>query len=280
MARARLDSLWWKKNRPDALKNGALESALDEFAKVNRNLERSGDVGAYFKAISKLKSAIAKDSKILRKAKDSAGLRLLSDLEKQAHSESQAKQKQLTIKSGLVMSGLSGTSGGKVRESNSDTDLSQLVNQQDRGWTIIKSNQSVSNAKSKSCQAVPKSVSARELVDWNTEQFSWSGAVRSQGNATPLAIQLKLQYDWGGHPSESGGAFLNNCRLWVTELRVPWGYTIDGQVQVGKPYNAGSRTAPVGAIPLKLTIDVVTSLDKSSDAWTIHCHGNKKREIK
>ena len=41
-----------------------------------------------------VKAAIARDSQVLRKAKDKEGLKLLSELERQAHTQSQAKQKQ------------------------------------------------------------------------------------------------------------------------------------------------------------------------------------------
>lgn len=280
--RVKLDPQWWKKNCPEGLGNSAVQQALSDFAKVSRGIERSNDFSQFFKSVGKLKSAIAKDAQALRKAKNKEGVKLLEELEQLAHSKAQVKQRQLTLTSDIKASGLSNVAGGRVSEVStaSGSGLTDFVNGGDRKWKLVSGNKPFSGAKSKSCQAIPKSLSTRDLSGWQSEGFNWSCEARNKSNTASVSLRLRLQYRCGGHLSDGGGAFLDGCQLWVTDLRVLSGYSVEASCEAGKPYNSGSKTAPVGALPLTVSFQITSPLDKISRSWVIHCHGNKKRELK
>ncbi len=277
---ARLDPRWWKQNRPECLSKSAVEKPLNDFVKISRSLEKSGNVTHYFKAVSTLKSAIAKDQQTAKKAKDKEAIKLLSDLERLAHEQTKEREGHLTLKSDLVVKGLSGTSGVKVEARPGSNTAVEIVNGGDSRWQIIKDNAPVGSAKNKSCQAVPKRVPERTLEGWNTETADWTCTLKNERNVVAVTLNFHLQYRWNGQSTESGGVFLTDCKVWA-DANVQWGYTVNVEAAVqGRPFNSGSRDAPVGAIRLGVSVSVATPLKTSTKRWTIICHGNKKRDVK
>ena len=278
--RNRLDLRWWKKNRPNSLRQGAVETALEEFDKVVKEVQRSHQYGLLFKSLGKLKAAIAKDAQVLRKSKDKGGLKFLADFEKLAHSKVQAKQKHLSI-SGLSHTGFKSNSGVRAEAGTSGGDeLSRIIRTGDASWSLVKSDKAVSGAKSKKVHALPKGIAASSLSGWKKEQVRWSCIAESDAKAPAVQIKLMLEYEWAGRHPDGGGAFLSNCGLWATDVRIAGGYSADLTVEVKKVWNAGSSAAPVGALSLVIAADVSSSIDKISQAWTIECLGNNKRDIK
>ena len=282
-SKAQLSPQWWKKSCPASLEKSAVERALVDFAKVRKTIERSGDAKGYFKAVGTLKSAIAKDHQTARKAKDKAAQTLLKDLEKTVHQETRSIEDHLTLKTDFSHKGLSAKSGVRSVPSGSSSSsrpTATIVNRGDRAWRIITANRSVSSAKSKSCEAIPKSLAASDLSSWKSERVAWQMVVNNQSGAGVVQLDFQLQYQWNGQSDRIPGLFLTDCRLWG-KADVPWGYTLDVDLQVnGQPFNSGSRDSPVGAVRLVLMTRVATPLRSVSDQLQVICHGNGKREIK
>lgn len=278
---AKLDLPWWKKHRQPCLSKSAVDKALADFAKANRSLQTSGDAIGYFKAIGGLKSAISKDQQTARRAKDKDAISLLAEMEKLVHAATKSREGHLTPNATFATSGLTKVGPVRVEPSRSAADFNDvIVNNGDRAWQLMKGNNAVSAAKSKSCQAVPKKA-AKSLADWKTEKLTWSCMLKSVTNVSVAALKFQLEYQWNGQASSTNGVYLKDYRIWVVDSRIVWGYTLNVDANVtGKPLNSGTRTSAVGAIAVNVKVQVSTPLDKLEKSWTITCHGNKRRDVK
>jgi hypothetical protein len=277
--KARLDPRWWNQNRPACLSKSAVDKPLSDYVRISQALEKSGEVNAYFKAVSSLKSAIAKDQQTAKKAKDKEAVRMLAEMEKLAHEQTRQREVHLTLKSDLSVKGLSGVAGAGPPP-RSDQPAPELVNGGERGWQILRDNKPVGSAKSKSCQALPKQVKATELTGWKTEKADWTCALKNERNEVTVEIDFHLQYRWNGQTPTANGLFLADFGIWA-DAKIPWGYTVNVEASVdGAPFNSGARDAVVAAIGLVVTVRVATPLKSSTQKWLIVCHGNRQREIK
>ncbi len=276
--KVRLDPTWWKKNGPDSTSRSAVENALKDFSKCRDAIVKSGDARSYFKSVGRLKSAIAKVQQEVKKGKDKNVQELLAEMETLADEQTKGTEGHLTIKSDSVK-GLSGVSGVKAPSADPQDPIT-LVNGLDRAWSIVKDGKPDGAAKRRSCQAIPKGMSAKNLSGWKAETTSWSYVVKNRLNENAVELRFQLRYRWNGQSDTTKGLFLTDCGVWA-DANTMWGYTVSVEASVkGQPFNSGSRKAVVGAIPLLISINVSTPMKSFTKEWLITCHGNRQRDLK
>ncbi len=277
--KARLDPRWWNKNRPACLGKSAVDKPLGEFVRISEGLEKSGQVNEFFKAVSSLKSAIAKDQQTAKKAKDKDAVRLLSELENLAHEFSHEREVHLTLKSDLSWSGLSNVPGISIPPRTGQGAV-EFVNRGDTDWVVVKNSRAIASARANACQALPKNVRPADLTEWKTERADWTCSLTNERNEEAVKIDFHLRYQWNGQSATIGGLFLNDFGVWA-DVKVLWGYSVDARAAVAcSPYNAGSSDAVDAAIGLAVSVRVATPLESSTKRWTIVCHGNRARELR
>ena len=115
MAKAELDPDWWKKNAPKSIAGGQVLGALTEVDKKSE-LDKTGDHVGYFRALDKLKAAIAKDEQLANKAMDKIALTMLTELKAAAAAGKGKTEDHMRHKGDVVAKGLSGKSGVAVPE--------------------------------------------------------------------------------------------------------------------------------------------------------------------
>ncbi|HEX3744334.1 MAG TPA: hypothetical protein VHW09_10405 [Bryobacteraceae bacterium] len=113
MAKVELNPGWWKKNAPKSIAGGEVLKALTEAA-PKMEVEKSGDHASYFKALDKIKAAVAKDQQIATKAKDAAASAMLTELLKVAAQGRGSTESHLKHGGDLVAKGISTKPGVAV----------------------------------------------------------------------------------------------------------------------------------------------------------------------
>lgn len=305
MANASLDLDWWKKNAPDSIAKGEVQKALTDLGKLKASLKKDKDPTDFVKGVEKLlKTAIPKDEAAGKKGKDAKDVSKVLGQLKGAAEEAMSETNDQFLGIGKIGGGApSGRSGIAVpkpdlaeatsagKESGDDeggggggggVSVSDIVNLAKATWEIVKDNAPSAAAKTCYCQAMPskKQLSWEQLSGWQTATSDWAWTMNTQfddlfGTGPHIAVDLHLEYDFGGRSSKTAGLFLNNFTVWCKKIEVGWGWTvnIDATTQ-GNPKNIGSEKAPVGAIQLRVALQVQSKLAVRGVEWGLTAGGD------
>jgi len=161
-----------------------------------------------------------------------------------------------------------------------DSAADTIINGLSKGWDIIKDNKPVSSAKTTFCQAVPANIPFDKLYGWKPESFQWGFTLENLYGITVVDVELQLDCLWSGQASSARGLFLNNFNVWCRSVDVLFGNKVDVDASVsGNAFNSGSKDAPVGAIPLIVSVQVSGVFQNKAKSWKITCHGNGARQF-
>jgi hypothetical protein len=145
--------------------------------------------------------------------------------------------------------------------------VSTIVNTSKTVWEVIKENHPVVNTDSDYANAIPS------LEDWwaNTDGGkgpSWeSFAFIAENPYGMTAVDIRFRLAWTHSARyKGGGAFIPNATLWVDNLYVMWGYTVNASVEVGNPENRGLREVPVAYLPVTVKVDTSTYVNAVSSS--------------
>jgi len=161
-----------------------------------------------------------------------------------------------------------------------DSAVDSIINGLSKGWDIIKDGKPVSSAKTTFCQAVPGNIPFNKLYGWRNETAQWGFTMQNHLGMTVVDVELQLDCLWNGQAPTARGLFLNNFAVWCKSIDLDWGWSVDVNATVtGNPFNSGSRDAPVGAIPLVVSVQASSPLMSTTKSWKITCHGNGARDV-
>jgi hypothetical protein len=307
MAGSPLDPIWWKQNAPESIATGEIQKALADLTKLKSSMFKDLDPTAYLKGLEKLlKNALPKDERAAKKSKDkdsgralalikSAAEDQLKNLEKNAGTLVSAKSTGTLPKAraGVAVptpSGVGAQAGAKSGGGSSGgqgVSLDSMVNLGKTAWEIVKEGSPTSAAKSAYCQAMPskKQLPWEEISDWKTFSTEWERCWQTSffkgltpvpsGADSDIRVKLQLEFDWNGQSKKAAGLFLNNCSVWskYSKSIKDWHLDVDATVQ-GNPKNIGSASKPVGAIQLRVTIQVRGPKQVVSEQFAITCGGD------
>lgn len=290
MAKATLTAVSWKKSKPKSLKTSEIDKALPAFEKLDAGFGKgaTGDVDKHAKAAKALKDAIAKDLAAVKKAKDKDGEKLLTDLQKQADAKAGEAEKYfekgtVTIEkvSGKSGGGAPGGAPGSGGGSAAVEAFNGVVNAANTAWDIIKDGKPQTTASSKYCEAVPKDLKFTDLAGWKEHSQTWKYSFKNKMGVTCYECEFTLSFQHSGTTDKVPGQFLTNFNIFCKKSDVVWGYTVNANASVsGKPFNSGSKTAPIGAIPLQFSFTVETPFWSDTQGFQATAHGNGALEVK
>ncbi|HEX3744333.1 MAG TPA: hypothetical protein VHW09_10400 [Bryobacteraceae bacterium] len=161
-----------------------------------------------------------------------------------------------------------------------DSAADTIINGLDKAWAIVKDNKPDSSAKTSFCQAIPGKIPFNELYGWKNESMPFSYELKNKLGITVIDVQLQLDCLWYGQSTKARGLFLNNFNVWCKSCDVEWGWTLNIDATVsGNAFNSGSKDAPVGAIPLIVSVQAKTMLINTTKSWKFTCHGNGARDV-
>jgi hypothetical protein len=144
-----------------------------------------------------------------------------------------------------------------------------VANVASAAWHVIESGKPSASLASNTCNAVPAGVSdplhsltnaqGPNSVVWNLRKENAFGI-----DVVDISFDLRWEY---GARHNGGGAYIPNCYLYVPRCNVLWGFTVDVQIHVHNPTNAGSDTAPVARLPLTISGSVSSLVNSHSVQW-------------
>jgi hypothetical protein len=303
MAVTPLDTSWWKKNATESIANGEVQKALADLAKLKADLGKGSDPTAYLKGLEKLvKTAIPKDEAAAKKGKDKDSGKVLAQVKSEAEDQLKNVHKSaLTLVSlagtGALPAGQGGVSvptpeGGGDNSAKASAksaapggggvSVDEIVNLGKAAWEIVKDNRPNATAKSAYCQAMPskKQLSWEELAGWKTSSQDWQRAWQTKlsewtGGSANIVIKFHLEYDWNGQSKKAAGLFLNNFTVWCRSVDAPWGISVDVDATTqGAPKNIGTQAKPVGAVQLRVALQVKSLLQVATEQIGLTCGGD------
>jgi hypothetical protein len=265
MASAELTKAWWDKNKPKSLKKSELDKFVGGYEKsvVAATAKKWQIDGKMYESVNEsiqaVMKALEKDMGEAKKAKDSDGEKLLRDLQKTVESKKVEAGKFAEIKKKVNLPAASASASGTVPVAAASAPggggADTIINAANAAWGIIKDGRPTLTSGSKFCQAVPKGLDFTELSGWQTYSGSHFGSWENPLGIKFVTWDLTVTFQHHGTSKKTGGAFVTNFTIFCKECSVIWGYGLNVQASVsGAAFNAGKPGAPVGAIPLMLSI--------------------------
>ena len=293
-----LSKKWWLKNKPSCLSKSEIDTCIGNYdATVNAAAAKKWKIDEKLgksipKSIETMQKAVQKDSATAKKAKDKKAEQLLKDVLKDVDSKKSEFDKHLQLKnqseSQVANGGMSGAPSGADVASSTDGQAAKaasgggaavvtaIVNAASAGWKIMQDGKATLSSGSKFCQALPKGKSFTEFSGWKTFSGSHTGHTENFFGVNVVEYDLTVTFQYLGTSSATGGWFVGNFSIFVKNASVSWGWSADIDASVsGSPFNAAKPEAPIGAIPLVLSISVAGN-SKSMTSTKYTAYGNGK----
>jgi hypothetical protein len=162
----------------------------------------------------------------------------------------------------------------------SDT-VEAIANIASGAWHVIETNKPSASLASNTCNAVPDGVSdpVTALTDaQGPNSITWRLRMENGFGMDVVDILFDLRWDYGARYN-GGGAFIPNCYLYVPHCSVLWGFTVDVNLHVHNPTNAGTPTAPIARLPLTISGTVSSLVKSESIQWDFLLHGDGSYHI-
>ena len=152
-----------------------------------------------------------------------------------------------------------------------------IANMAATGWSIIKDNAPQASAKGTFCNAIPKALPFNKLSGWKSFSKSFVLSYHDKLTREFCHVDLVLDFDWGGVIDGEKGSYLTNFNVWPKNVSVGflWTLNLDASVS-GSAFNAGSKTEPIGAIPLLVSWNLKSFADNFSESMKITARGDGK----
>jgi hypothetical protein len=289
MAGVELTKGWWDKNKPKSLKKSELDKFVGSYEKsvVAATAKKWQIDGAMYASVNEsiqaVTKALEKDMAEAKKAKDSDGEKLLRDLQKSLASKQADADKFKEIKKKVNLAAASASASGTVPAAAASAPggggADTIINAANAAWGIVKDGKPTLTNGSKFCQAVPRGLDFTELSGWQTYSGSHTGYWENGFGVKVIKWNLTVTFQHHGTAKKTGGAFVNNFTIFCKEASVLWGFSLDVQAAVsGDAFNAGKPGAPVGAIPLVLSVSPsgVFQAETESTMYTAYGSGALK----
>jgi hypothetical protein len=152
-----------------------------------------------------------------------------------------------------------------------------IANMAATGWAIIKDNSPQSSAKTSFCQAIPKAVPFNKMSGWKSYSGNFVLSYHDLLTREFCHAEMVLDFDYGGQIDGEKGVYVTNFNVWCRDLDMGYFWHIDLDASVsGAAFNAGSKTEPVGAIPLLVSWHLHSFADDFSKSVKITARGDGK----
>lgn len=152
-----------------------------------------------------------------------------------------------------------------------------VVNMAQTVWKIIEDGKPVTNINSSTANAVP------QVNDWQSLRGSqgpstiWMKRYNRVGwpfdDYVNVEFEIDLKFEYGA-TYHGGGLFIPNIYVEVPTCFVGWRYTVDVDIHVHNPTNAGSDTAPIAKVPVSITGSMGNPFWSSRIEWGFTLYGN------
>ncbi|MGE3974050.1 MAG: hypothetical protein AB7F59_05940 [Bdellovibrionales bacterium] len=154
-------------------------------------------------------------------------------------------------------------------------DWETIVNIGQQVWDIIVKNAPNVNVELQSASALP--ADTKRWFDLDCWQWPQAKAYRvNYKNAFGINVvdfTYKVIYTYGGQ-LDGRGQYLSQVMIVPTNLKVAWGFTFDAKARVDNVVNAGSRSAPVGAIQISMDWTIKTPIKYVQERETYYVRGD------
>lgn len=140
-------------------------------------------------------------------------------------------------------------------------------------WTVLKDGKPSISGKAASFGAIPAKAEWTELTGArggsSPVKIFTPGAL--WGNNVDIQATIHFQY---GATFHGGGAYLPSITVEPTHVYVAWGFTVNLDVQMAGPWNAGTDRAPIAAVRATLTANISTLLRSDTLVVALEIHGD------
>ncbi len=148
-------------------------------------------------------------------------------------------------------------------------------------WHVVESNKPSASLAVEHCNAVPAGMSdpvSSLTAAQGPNRLVWRLTRQNYLDWDVVDIAFDLRWEFGAR-HKGGGAYIPNCYLYVPHCNVLWGQTVNIQIHVHNPSNAGTETAPVARLPLTISGSVSNMLQSETVQWDFVLFGDGRYQI-
>lgn len=288
-----LSAKWWNQNRPSSLPSQQSEicKIISNFEKVKPTLELTArkrdriEIGKSLKTLAQTEKALQRDLRAVKKADDKKVVSNLVGIQKELAAARSRLRKSFTIDGGpkgkppaTKGSGRSGVPSAAMADADEKGGVAgtveKIVNSADKAWGIIKGDKPTTG--SKYCNALPKGYAATQMSGWKKSVIDWPFVIPTWPLGLELVnIQFKIVFLHHGTCLETGGFWVNGFSVFAKTIDTDMTVTVDATASVsGSPYNAGSASHPIGAVPLQVSVTLDGWFNSKNYGYELTAYGD------
>jgi N-acetylmuramoyl-L-alanine amidase len=149
-----------------------------------------------------------------------------------------------------------------------------IVNVAKAAWDVMKDNQPVANATSDFANAIPSGAGLTDVAGWDptarTMRLHYHSGNVIDINTTDIYLTISWYFNgaWNGV-----GQYVNAATVLATG-DVAWGNKVNVTASINSPMNAGTRTAPIGALPIRIKLTESNIFQDRNLGWDGLIEGN------
>jgi N-acetylmuramoyl-L-alanine amidase len=149
-----------------------------------------------------------------------------------------------------------------------------VINLGKTAWDVMKDNRPVANATSDFANALPQGARLEDVTGWDPAPRTMRLHYHSENKLGFNSTDIYLTFSW-----YFNGAW-NNVGQWIDAATViatgdvAWGNTINVTASINSPINTGTRTAPIGGLPVRVRLTESNVVQNMTQAWEGLLQGN------
>ncbi len=130
--------------------------------------------------------------------------------------------------------------------------VSAIVNVGQLAWEVMRDNRPVANATSDWANAIPEGSRLEDVTGWAAEPRRLR--IRYHTESTLLSSDLEITVSWFYNGAWNGAGQYVNAATVVATGNVAFGQTVNITASINSPMNLGTEDAPIGALPVRISI--------------------------
>lgn len=134
-----------------------------------------------------------------------------------------------------------------------------VVNVAQKAWVVLKQNEPVLNAKTKTANALPEGLENWRLLErWQAPRAeTYKVQYKNLYGSNVVTLNYRLVYSYGGQAA-GVGKYLTNVAIQYQQVEVTWGYILNAHVTVPQVLNMGTMADPVAGMEIMLNWNITT----------------------